>query len=237
MNIAIKNKAFNDVWSHISKLVAQCYHSNRQPIQKGESFEIIGKEVTGVVMNFKPSATLSDITTAFLRGAAGDYEDGGQPPYLSPNKFRYFLKKYYEQKMTINAQQEEDARHALPYFTSWEERQIYHITRRYADTLRGWAVQMSDADIIFSFLKKIGIATDADYSNDDIVARAKYDISLQPAADTPLSGLAKSVLARMDDYNEVAKVAKGIFIKSLMSNWRKQGMTPQDVQDMLRSNL
>ena len=237
MNTAIKNKAFNDVWSHISKLLTQCYHSNRQSINKGESFEIIGKEVTNIVLGFKPSATLSDITTAFLRGAAGDYEDGGQPPYLSPNKFRYFLKKYFEQKMTINAQQEDDTQHALPYFTSWEERQIYHIVRRYTDTLRGWAVMMGDADILFSFLKKIGMATDADYSNDDIVARAKYDISVQPAADAPLAGIAKSAMARMEDYNEVAKVAKGIFIKSLMSNWRKNGMTAQNVADMLRSNL
>lgn len=237
MNTEIKNKAFNEVWSHISKLLTQCYHSNRQPINKGESFEIIGKEVTNIVLNFKPSATLNDITTAFLRGAAGDYEEGGQPPYLSPNKFRYFIKKYFEQKMTVNAPIADEQYHALPYFSSWEERQIFHIVRRYEDTLRGWRVMMGDADTLFSFFKKIGMASDNDYSTDAIVARAKNEISVQPAADQPLVGVAKSIEKRMEDYNEVAKTAKGIFIKDMYRQWQRQGMTPQNVADMLRNNV
>lgn len=234
----IKDYTLNSLTTALLPMVTQCYFANRQKLDKGDSMEIVTNQVAAELARRYPQADIQEVQQALQRGAAGDYEENGQPPYLYPNKFIFFVKKHYEQRQTINApQQEEDTRHALPYFTSWEERQIYHIVRRYTDTLRGWAVMMGDADILFSFLKKIGMATDADYSNDDIVARAKYDISVQPADDAPLVGIAKSAMARMEDYNEVAKVAKGIFIKSLMSSWRKNGMTPQNVADMLRSNL
>lgn len=234
----IKDYTLNNLCSALLPMITQCYFANRQKLDKGDSMEIVTNQVAAELARRYPQADIQEVQQALQRGAAGDYEENGQPPYLYPNKFIYFVKKHYEQRQTINApQQEDDTRHALPYFTSWEERQIYHIVRRYEDTLRGWAVMMGDADILFSFLKKIGMATDADYSNDDIVARAKYDISVQPAADAPLAGIAKSAMARMEDYNEVAKVAKGLFIKSLMSSWRKNGMTAQNVADMLRSNL
>lgn len=234
----IKDYTLNSLTTALLPMITQCYFANRQKLDKGDSMEIVSGQVAAELARRYPQADIQEVQQAFTKGATGDYEDNGQPPYLYPNKFIYFVKKHYEQRQTINApQQEEDTRHALPYFTSWEERQIYHIVRRYADTLRGWAVMMGDADILFSFLKKIGMATDADYSNDDIVARAKYDISVQPAADAPLAGIAKSAMARMEDYNEVAKVAKGIFIKDLLKQWQRQGMSPQNVADMLRSNL
>lgn len=233
----IKDYTLNSLTTALLPMVTQCYFANRQKLDKGDRMEIVSGQVAAELARRYPQADIQEVQQALQRGAAGDYEESGQPPYLYPNKFIYFVKKHYEQRQTVNAPVADEQYHALPYFSSWEERQIFHIVRRYEDTLKGWRVMMGDADILFSFLKKIGMATDADYSNDDIVARAKYDISVQPAADAPLAGIAKSAMARMEDYNEVAKVAKGIFIKSLMSNWRKNGMTAQNVADMLRSNL
>lgn len=234
----IKDYTLNSLSKALLPMITQCYFANRQKLDKGDSMEIVTNQVAAELARRYPQADIQEVQQALQRGAAGDYEESGQPPYLYPNKFIYFVKKHYEQRQTINApQQEEDARHALPYFSSWEERQIFHIVRRYEDTLKGWRVMMGDADILFSFLKKIGMATDADYSNDDIVARAKYDISVQPASDQPLVGVAKSIEKRMEDYNEVAKTAKGIFIKDLYREWQRQGMTPQDVADMLRNNV
>lgn len=234
----IKDYTLNSLTTALLPMITQCYFANRQKLDKGDSMEIVTNQVAAELARRCPQADIQEVQQAFTKGAAGDYEDNGQPPYLYPNKFIYFVKKHYEQKQTINApQQEEDTRHALPYFTSWEERQIYHIVRRYEDTLKGWRVMMGDADILFSFLKKIGMASDNDYSTDAIVARAKNEISVQPAADQPLIGVAKSIERRMEDYNEVAKVAKGIFIKDLYRQWQRQRMTAQNVADMLRNNV
>lgn len=232
----VKDMTLNSLRKAILPTITACYFANRQKLDKGDSMEIVTGQVAAEIMKFKPAATVLDITKAFEKGAAGDYEENGQPPYLTPNKFRYFVKKYYEEQQTINARlEEEESRKALPYFSSWEERQIYHIARRYADTLKGWRVMMGDADILFRFFKKIGMATDCDYASDGIVARAKTDISSQPAADTPIIGVAKSIEARLSDYNEVAKVAKGIFIKDLMREWARQGLSVDDVTTTLRN--
>lgn len=232
----VKYMTLNSLCKAILPTITACYFANRQKLDKGDSMEIVTGQVAAEIMKFKPTATVQEIIKAFEKGAAGDYEDNGQPPYLTPNKFRYFVKKYFEEQQTINAQQEEEEnRKALPYFSSWEERQIYHIARRYNDTLKGWRVMMGDADILFRFLKKIGMATDHDYASDGIVARAKTDISSQPAADTPIIGVAKSIEARLSDYNEVAKVAKGIFVKDLMREWARQGLSVDDVATTLRT--
>lgn len=234
----IKDYTLNSLTTALLPMVTQCYFANRQKLDQGDSMEIVTNQVAAELAKTFPQIDIHDVQQAFSKGAAGDYEDNGQPPYLYPNKFRYFVKKYLEQRQTVNApQQEEETRHPLPHFTSWEELQIYHIAGRYEDTLKGWGIMLRDADIMFSFLKQIGMATDADYSNDDIVARAKREISVQPAADAPLSGIAKSILARMEDSNEIAKVAQGIFIKDLYREWQRQGLTPQDVADMLRNNV
>ena len=231
----VKDMTLNGLCKAILPTITNCYFANRQKLDKGDSMEIVTGQVASEIMKFKPAATVQDIIKAFEKGAAGDYEDNGQPPYLTPNKFRYFVKRYYEEQQTINAQQEEEeSRKALPYFSSWEERQIYHIARRYVDILRGWRVMMGDADVLFRFLKKIGMATDYDYASDGIIARAKADISSQPAADAPIIGVAKSIEARLNDYNEVAKVAKGIFIKDLMRGWARQGLSVDDVITTLR---
>lgn len=217
-------------------VITECYFANRQKLEKGESMEMVTAQIANEAMKLRPTATPQELGEAFRKGAGGDYETDGRPPYLTPNRFRYFVKAYYEQKQTVNAQQEEEeSRKALPYFSSWEERQIYHIARRYADTLKGWRVMMGDADILFRFFKKIGMATDYDYASDDIIARAKADISSQPAADAPIIGVAKSIEAKLKDYNEVAKVAKGIFIKDLMREWARQGLTVDDVAITLRN--
>lgn len=226
----------NSLCKAILPTITACYFANRQKLDKGDSMEIVTGQVAAEIMKFKPTATVQDIIQAFERGAAGDYEDNGQPPYLTPNKFRYFVKKYFEEQQTVNAKlEEEENRKALPYFSSWEERQIYHIARRYADTLRGWRVMMGDSDVLFRFFKKIGMATDHDYASDGIIARAKADISSQPAADTPIIGVAKSIEMKLNDYEEVAKVAKGIFIKDLMREWARQGLSVDDVTSTLRN--
>ena len=227
----------NSLSKALLPMITNCYFANRQKLDKGDSMEIVTNQVAAELARRYPQADIQEVQQAFTKGAAGDYEDNGQPPYLYPNKFIYFVKKHYEQKQTINAPISDEQHHALPYFSSWEERQIYHIVRRYEDTLKGWRVMMGDADILFSFLKKIGMASDNDYSTDAIVARAKNEISVQPAADQPLIGLAKSIERRMEDYNEVAKVAKGIFIKDLYRQWQRQRMTAQNIADMLRNNV
>ena len=218
-------------------MVTSCYLANRQKLDKGDSMEIVTGQVAAELTRRYPHADIQEIQTAFQRGAAGDYEENGQPPYLYPNKFCYFVKKHYEQKQTINAPQQEEPHHALPYFTSWHERQIYHITRRYEDTLKGWRVMMGDADTLFDFFKQAGMASDNDFSTDAMVARAKNEISVQPAADQPLVGTAKSIERRMNDYDEIAKTAKGIFVKDLFREWHRQGLTPQQVADLLRQNV
>lgn len=233
----VKDYTLNSLSAALLPIITNCYFANRQKLDKGDSMEIVTRQVAAELARRCPHADFQDVQTAFQRGAAGDYEENGQPPYLYPNKFLFFLKKHYEQKQTINAQQAEDATHALPYFSSWHERQIFHITRRYEDTLKGWRVMMGDADTLFDFFKQTGMASDNDYSTDAMVARAKNEISVQPASDQPLVGVAKSIEKRMEDYNEVAKVAKGIFIKDLYREWQRQGMTPQQVADILRNNV
>lgn len=233
----VKDYTLNSLSTALLPMITNCYFANRQKLDKGDSMEIVTGQVAADIARRYPHADIQDVQTAFQRGAAGDYEESGQPPYLYPNKFCYFVKKHFEQKQTINAPQAEDTHHALPYFSSWEERQIYHIARRYEDTLKGWRVMMGDADTLFRFFKAAGMASDNDYSTDAMIARAKNEISVQPAADQPLIGMAKSVERRMEDYNEVAKVAKGIFIQDLFREWRRQGMTPQHVADMLRQNV
>ena len=230
----IKDMTHTSLCKALLPTITECYFANRQKLEKGESMEMITAQVANEAMKIRPTATPQELGEAFRNGAGGDYETNGQPPYLTPNKFRYFIKAYYDSKQMINAQHEEEPRAALPYFASEDERHIYHLTRRYADTLKGLIVMMGDADILFAFLKRIGMATDRDYSGDDILARARHDISVQPSADTLLLGIAKSALMRMEDYDEVAKVAKGIFIRDLYQMWRDVGMSVDDVQNMLR---
>ncbi len=233
----IKDYTLNSLATALLPMVTQSYFANRQKLDKGDSMEIVSGQVAAELARRYPHADIQEVQQAFLRGTAGDYEESGQPPYLYPNKFCYFVKKHYEQKQTINAPLADDVTHALPYFSSWEERQIYHIVRRYGDTLKGWRVMMGDADVLFGFLKKTGMASDNDYSTDTMIARAKNEIAVQPAPDQPIVGVAKSIEKRMEDYNEIAKVAKGIFIKDLYRQWQRQGKTPQDVEGMLRNSL
>jgi hypothetical protein len=233
----VKDYTLNSLSTALLPMKTNCYFANRQKLDMGDSMEIVTNQVAAELARRYAHADIQDVQQAFQRGTAGDYEENGQPPYLYPNKFIYFIKKHYEQKQTINAPISDEQHHALPYFSSWEERQIFHIVRRYEDTLKGWRVMMGDADTLFSFFKKTGMASDNDYSTDAMIARAKNEISVQPASDQPLVGVAKSIEKRMEDYNEVAKTAKGVFIKDLYREWQRQGMTPQDVADMLRNNV
>lgn len=233
----IKDMTHKQFCAFLLPIVTDCYFKNRQKLDRGDSMELVTAQVAQDAVKLRPTAQPHEIQEAFSSGAAGDYEDNGQPPYLTPNKFRYFLKKYYESKTGQNMQQDEEPVLALPYFSSWEERQIYHITRRYADTLKGYTTMLFDSDILFRFFKKIGFASDGDVINDIMMSRARNRISALPAEDTPLMGVAKSIEMKMNDRQALERSAMAVFIEDIMKSWRARGMSADDVAVMLRGNV
>lgn len=234
----ISDMTHNGLCKALLPIITRCYFSNRQKLDRGDSMELVTSQVASDVLRLRPTATMVELAEAFERGAAGDYEADGKPPYLTPNNFRYFVKKYYESRQGVNMQHDEETQHALPYFSSWEERQVYHLLRRYEDMSRGLVVLWFDADILFRFLKQSGLATDDDYSTEAMIARARHQIIAEPAADKPLAGgIAKSIEKRLSSYDTIAAVAMGIFIEELMRGWIRQGMSAEEVASLLRGNM
>lgn len=217
-------------------IITECYFANRQKLEKGESMEMVTTQVANEAMKLRPTATPQELGEAFRKGAGGDYETDGRPPYLTPNRFRYFIKAYYEQKQTVNAQQEEeDMTYALPYFSSWEERQVYHISERYGQMLRGWRIMMFDSDNLFRFLTKKGFASEYDIANAVLVQRAIDKIANMSSTKDAFGIMGKVVEQMIGDYDRQAQMAKWIYIEDLMKSWISQGLSKDDVINMLRN--